>query len=110
MGEWQKVEIRKKGTCPCDVCNAGWCSVSSKTEDGEAYIKSDSCTETCVRYKMWREKDRIQGGCGTFNLAGGAFLLCHMKDGLVDDGFGTAASAVCERCGERLSISSAQEI
>ena len=54
-----------------------------------------------VHQILKREKDRIQGGYGTFNLAGEAFLLCHMKDDLVDDGFGTAASAVCDRCGER---------
>ena len=53
MGEWCKVEPYRKGDSPCDGCEVGWASWSQKIVKGEFYTKSDSCQETCERYKKW---------------------------------------------------------
>ncbi|GAG83307.1 unnamed protein product [marine sediment metagenome] len=53
MGEWREVTIYKRGSCPCNGCQVGWGSCSSKIENGKHYTKYDDCTETCQRLKDW---------------------------------------------------------
>jgi len=74
MGEWHKVG--KKPWSPCDDCQAGYCSYSSKFEDGEWWVKTDDCHETCQRYKDWLDgkltgkskKDEMVIDCGQVKL------------------------------------------
>ncbi len=49
MGDWHKVE--RKPYSPCDGCEMGFCSYSQKEVDGELYVKTDNCHETCERVK-----------------------------------------------------------
>jgi len=56
MGEWHKVEKPSDGDYPCARCNAGWSNYSAKEIDGELYTKTDSCHETCLILKRWRER------------------------------------------------------
>lgn len=51
MGEWHKVE--PKPYSPCDNCQSGSCGITSEIRNGELWMKSDDCHETCERYREY---------------------------------------------------------
>ena len=51
MGNWHKVE--QKPWSPCDGCQTGHGSISTKIVNEELYTKSDDCHEECQEYKDW---------------------------------------------------------
>lgn len=55
MGEWHKVEQVKDDRYPCRGCEAGSASYSCYEDPvtKEIWVKTDSCQETCQRYKDW---------------------------------------------------------
>ena len=61
MGEWHKHQPPDPNH-PCTNCQAGSCGVTSEIRDGELWMKSDDCTETCQRYLEYTAKpERILG-------------------------------------------------
>jgi hypothetical protein len=56
MGEWIK-NCHAYRTDPCFVCECGWSSYATKITPKGLYSKTDSCSETCLRFKKyWQER------------------------------------------------------
>ncbi len=51
-----------KPKSPCDGCEMGYGSYSHSVIDGVDYSKSESCHDTCVRFKNWKPEPARRGG------------------------------------------------
>ena len=57
MGEWYKVKPPDHNN-PCANCQVGWSSYQSRTnENGELETKTDSCSETCERFREYYKSE-----------------------------------------------------